>query len=102
MMEVRVDESQVTVTVPSFRSILFERLAAHGITHNVGEIVLEEITITTALYIHKLRKYERAALDAAKVAGKVIYLEPGAALQRSSPTNDAKPAKRELPPAVEL
>jgi len=96
-MEVKKVELSA-LTVPSFRSILFERLAAHGIDREIGETVLEEITITTAIYMHKHRKLERAAIDAAKRMGHVVYLEPGA------PTEPAQssPAPKQRPPAVEL
>lgn len=94
-MEIRQDEEKLKV--PTFRSILFERLAVHGITREVAETVLEEIAITTAIYMHKLRRAEREAIDAAKRLGRVIHLEPGQRVDEDAP----KPKKRDVP-AVEL
>lgn len=81
--------------VPSFRSILFERLRSYNISEDVALTVLEEISICTSIFLHKQRKAERAALDAARRSGRVIYLEPGAALRApttATPTR-TKPAR---------
>lgn len=99
-MEIR--SSETTVKVPSFRTILFERLATYGISEEIATTVLEEITITTAIFIHKQRKAERAALQQAKVMGRVIHLEPGAAMKPASEASSPTVSRRDLPPAVEL
>lgn len=111
------EEEKKRVQVPCFNTILYQRLdALHGISKEVAQKVLEEIAVSTAIYLHESRKQERRAIAEATGRGEVIHLQPGAT---SVPLDNAtaeekkkafeqakadyvKQAKRLLPPCVEL
>lgn len=109
------EEEKKRMQLPCFNTILYQRLEAlHGISKDVAQKVLEEIAVSTAIYLHESRKLERRAIAEVTGRGEVVHLQPGAtSIDNATPeekkkafeqakSDYVKSAKRLIPVGVEL